>query len=267
MDNEYAVSQTGAVVSRRVPRQLAPAQAPSRSWLRYAVVAAIASALGGVWLWRHDPPARHKDAPIRARTQGDESHDAPERAPRVAASVAARGPSPVDQRAAAEVFREVFRGTPAEAVPGEQQPAREGALTGRAPAGSEEPLEPMPAPGTDADGGSPLNAYINKRIELDLMPQAKQCYEAAREVNSALAGRVVLFFRVVADRGSGKASHVEGARLASQDDSIQDPELAQCLVDAATSMRFGAPAKGFGETSIQYPLVFRPDAEAVPDGG
>lgn len=151
-------------------------------------------------------------------------------------------------------MREMFRRAQAAASQGEPVPSVDAA--GVVLNANEKPLDPIPAPGVLADGGTPFNDYVKQRIDTDLMPLAKDCYTTARVDNPSLAGKVVLYFRIVPNGSRG--SRVEGARVVEDASTINDPEFSRCLAESMASVRFGPPPAGHGESSIQYPLTFAP---------
>ena len=124
------------------------------------------------------------------------------------------------------------------------------------PTAEDQPLETIPSPEILPDGGAPFREYIQRRMNDDLMPLATACYDAARVANPELSGQVLIAFRIV-PTASG-ASVVQSARVMDQGSTIKDPEFWRCVTDSAESLPFGPPSKGFGESSIQYPLTFAP---------
>jgi TonB family protein len=81
------------------------------------------------------------------------------------------------------------------------------------------------------------------------------CYDAARQRDPKLEGRLLVSFTLDAAGGVKTVSHVP------ERSDIQDEAMGACVVATVQEMTFVASKRGL-ETAIQFPLVFRPGASA-----
>jgi hypothetical protein len=119
----------------------------------------------------------------------------------------------------------------------------------------------MPVLGLD-DAGNPKvdPEYIRKRVREDLFPLALDCYGEALKRDPKLAGKLVVYFRVIGDKKVGGV--VDDTRL-EEGTTIADPEMQTCVRESMMSVSFDAPPEGGGLTVV-YPIEFSPDD---PDSG
>lgn len=114
----------------------------------------------------------------------------------------------------------------------------------------------MPVLGLD-DAGNPRvdPDYIRKRVREDLFPLALDCYGTALKRDPKLAGKLVVYFRVIGDKKVGGV--VDEARL-EEGTTIADREMQTCVRESMMSVSFDAPP-GAGELTVVYPIEFSPD--------
>jgi hypothetical protein len=233
-----------------------------RAWRRLVVLLVIAATAALLYRWwqatsskaqrRSSPAAAGDDDDVSATGAAGASFAARES---VTDASAAHGGPKLD-RAQADRMREAIRALLAEA----------GAL---GLAG--EPIEaaaPVPAPafgsmpvlGLD-DAGNPRvdPKYIQARVREDLFPLALDCYSDALKRNPKLAGKLVVYFRVIGDHKVGGV--VDEARL-EDGTTIDDREMQTCVRESMMSVSFDAPPHD-GELTVVYPIEFAPDD---PDG-
>jgi hypothetical protein len=97
--------------------------------------------------------------------------------------------------------------------------------------------------------------YIRKRVHEDLFPLALDCYGTALKRDPKLAGKLVVYFRVIGDKKVGGV--VDEARL-EEGTTITDREMQTCVRESMMSVSFDAPP-GEGELTVVYPIEFSPD--------
>jgi hypothetical protein len=244
--------------SKNLPEPTPP---PSRIvWLVGGAL--IIALLVSVWIWRGKRDASQK--PKASASAQDTSETQETQGPNARPAPQPRGLTPEQRQQQEEAMREMLRRAQQNAQNGEAPAGGGGG--GPAPlAANEKPLDPLPKPGVLDDGGSPFNDYIKKRMQEDMMPRARECFDSAKVDNPGLTGRVVLSFRIVP--AGPRGSVVQGARVVDDTSTLKDPELARCLAESAGSVRFGPPPEGYGETTLQYPLDFPlPDPDAGSEG-
>jgi len=113
-----------------------------------------------------------------------------------------------------------------------------------------------------SDAGRLDRAYIQKRIQEDFVPLAKECYEAALERDAKLGGKLVFSFVIAGDEDVGGI--VESAEI-DPSSTLVEKELVYCLRESLLSLSFEPPKQG-GVVSVTYPFVFSPD-DPEPDSG
>jgi hypothetical protein len=94
--------------------------------------------------------------------------------------------------------------------------------------------------------------YIRARIQEDLVPIAKECYESALEDEPKLAGRLVMKFAIVGDEDVGGV--VEEANVDPESD-IKHVDLLECMKESMLALSF-PPPEGGGRVEVTYPFVF-----------
>jgi hypothetical protein len=118
--------------------------------------------------------------------------------------------------------------------------------------------------GGAAEAEEPLGTldkdYIRSRIQDDLVPIAKECYESALEDEPKLGGKLVMKFAIVGDEEVGGV--VEEADVDPTSD-IKHPELLECMKESMLALSF-APPEGGGRVEVTYPFQFASDGP--PDG-
>jgi len=187
------------------------------------------------WIWRSSAPT--DAAPVTA---------APEKAPPTAKRDVAR-PS---------------RGNPPEAEPPritERDRAKTDALRlalrerqtrrGGSRGSADEPADEEPLGTLDKD-------YIRARIQEDLVPIAKECYESALEDEPKLGGKLVMKFAIVGDESVGGV--VEEADADPTSD-IKHADLLECMKESMLALSF-PPPEGGGRVEVTYPFEFSSDA-------
>ncbi len=96
--------------------------------------------------------------------------------------------------------------------------------------------------------------YVQKHIQEDFLPLAKECYEAALERDASIAGRLVLSFSIVGDDAVGG---IVEAVESTKDSNISEKELVYCIRESMLSMTFEPPENG-GTVSVVFPFVLNP---------
>jgi hypothetical protein len=119
----------------------------------------------------------------------------------------------------------------------------------------------MPVFGLDDEGNPSLDPeYIQARVREDLVPLARDCYSSsALKRNDKLAGKLVIYFRIIGDRKVGGV--VDEAKLVDGT-TIDDREMQTCIRESMMSVSFEAPPHD-REVTVVYPIDFAPDE---PDG-
>ncbi|MEM9457302.1 MAG: AgmX/PglI C-terminal domain-containing protein [Myxococcota bacterium] len=102
--------------------------------------------------------------------------------------------------------------------------------------------------------GSLTKEYIQERVREDLLPLATECYAMALEDDDALAGRLVMQFRIVGEPDVGGI--VQEVQMA-EDSEIQHADLVECMRESMMSVSFDPPEDG-GTLVVHYPFVFEP---------
>jgi len=230
-----------------------------RSWRLITTVLVIVATAYLLYRWWDRVSSRPQRAARPAALEDD-----PEVATTSTAATRSPGPGaaeggsrPMLDRARADQMREEIRALLAEAgvlgLAGEP-------IEGAAPAPAL-PFASMPVLGLD-DGGNPRvdPKYIQKRVQEDLFPLALDCYSSALKRNAKLAGKLVVYFRVIGDHKVGGV--VDEARLVDGT-TIDDNEMQTCVRESMMSVSFDAPPQD-GELTVVYPIEFSPDD---PDAG
>jgi len=233
-----------------------------RTWRRAVVVLMVVATalLAYRWWERASSKAQRRSGAAMAESQDDEPNTG------AAAAVPAPNESSLDagvshgpklDRAQADRMREAIRGLLAEAgvlgMSGEPIEAAAPAPTFA--------FGSMPVLGLD-DAGNPRvdPKYIQARVREDLFPLALDCYNDALKRNPKLAGKLVVYFRIIGDRKVGGV--VDEAKLVDGT-SIDDREMQTCVRESMMSVSFDAPPHD-GEVTVVYPIEFAPDE---PDSG
>jgi hypothetical protein len=188
-------------------------------WL-LATLTGMGTLAAGSWLLRSSTVSGPAELPVEAGAQDE---------------VSSATPLPPDPALAAGLQR-AFGALYGPALPGED------AATGVARFGV--------WPETDA--GAEL--YVQNRLGQDLLPLAKQCYDAARARNPDLRGRVMLGFVVLGDGSAGVIDEVTIDRDAS---TLDEPGMEECLRQSLMTVGFATPPDG-GKITLSYPLDFAP---------
>jgi hypothetical protein len=106
-----------------------------------------------------------------------------------------------------------------------------------------------------AEQGTLDRDYIKARIQEDLVPIAKECYESALEDDPKLGGKLVMKFAIVGDEEVGGV--VEEADVDATSD-IKHPDLLECMKESMLALSF-APPEGGGRVEVTYPFTFASD--------
>ena len=234
-----------------------------RTWRRLVVVLMVVATglLAYRWWERASSKAQRHGAAAMAESQDEEPNAG------AAAAVPAPHESLLDagvshgkprlDRAQADRMREAIRNLLAEAgvLGGSGEPVEAAAPAPTFAFGS------MPVLGLD-DAGNPRvdPKYIQARVREDLFPLALDCYGDALKRNPSLAGKLVVYFRIIGDRKVGGV--VDEAKLVDGT-SIEDREMQTCVRESMMSVSFDAPPHD-GEVTVVYPIEFAPDE---PDSG
>lgn len=233
-----------------------------RVWRRLVVILVIAATAVLLYRWwqmeassgqRRGSPASANDDPEGIATGGTGAF-LPARE-RVTDAGTQHGGPKLD-RAQADRMREAIRALLAEAgVLGLAGDPIEAAAPAPAPT-----FGSMPVLGLD-DAGNPKvdPKYIQARVREDLFPLALDCYGDALKRNPKLAGKLVVYFRVIGDHKVGGV--VDEAKL-MDGTTIDDGEMQTCVRESMMSVSFAAPPED-GELTVVYPIEFSPDD---PDG-
>jgi hypothetical protein len=233
-----------------------------RVWRRLVVILVIAATAALLYRWwqtassksqRRGSPTRANDDPeVTATGAAGASFPARESA----SDAGTQHGGPKLDRAQADRMREEIRALLAEAgvlgLAGE--PIEAGAAVPAPTFGS------MPVLGLD-DAGNPRvdPKYIQARVREDLFPLALDCYSDALKRSPKLAGKLVVYFRVIGDHKVGGV--VDEAKLVDGT-TIDDREMQTCVRESMMSVSFDAPPHD-GELTVVYPIEFAPDD---PDG-
>ena len=202
------------------------------------------------WIWRSSTPT--DAAPATA---------APEKAPPTAKQTP-REPGAGDGETAKRDVARPSRGNPPEAEPPritERDRAKTDALRlalrerqtrrGGSRGSADEPADEEPLGTLDKD-------YIRARIQEDLVPIAKECYESALEDEPKLGGKLVMKFAIVGDESVGGV--VEEADADPTSD-IKHADLLECMKESMLALSF-PPPEGGGRVEVTYPFEFSSDA-------
>lgn len=109
-----------------------------------------------------------------------------------------------------------------------------------------------------AEQGTLDKDYIRARIQEDLVPIAKECYESALEDDPKLAGKIVMQFGIAGDDEVGGV--VDEASV-DPSSTLTHPALGECMRESMMSLSF-PPPEGGGRVAVTYPFEFSPDAPA-----
>lgn len=205
------------------------------------------------WIWRSSAPAPQPAAEPPATKAPSRPTATPNREPRDPASkpapTTAAEPPPTEPTTAAEPPRTTRRdrsSTDALRLALRDR-HRSGGGGGRGKGSELEDDEPVP--------GTLDKDYIRTRIQDDLVPIAKECYESALEDQPELGGKVVMKFSIVGDESVGGV--VDEANVDPTSD-ITHPDLLECMRESMLSLSF-PPPEGGGTVSVTYPFVFAAD--------
>lgn len=114
----------------------------------------------------------------------------------------------------------------------------------------------MPVLGVDEAGNAKVDPkYIQARVREDLFPLALDCYTDALKRTPTLAGKLVVYFRVIGDHKVGGV--VDEAKLVDGT-TIDDRDMQTCVRESMMSVSFDAPPQD-GELTVVYPIEFSPD--------
>ncbi len=96
--------------------------------------------------------------------------------------------------------------------------------------------------------------YIQARLEEDMIPGARHCFNRLLVDNPGYSGTVIMKFSIVADEELGGV--VEEVSL-GESAGIKDEGMRSCLEDAMYELMFDPPEAG-GSVQVEYPLEFEP---------
>lgn len=111
------------------------------------------------------------------------------------------------------------------------------------------------ADGDEPPGGTLDKDYIRARIQEDLVPIAKECYESALEDEPKLGGKLIMKFAIVGDEDVGGV--VEEADVDPTSD-ITHADLLECMKESMLALSF-PPPEGGGRVLVTYPFSFASD--------
>jgi hypothetical protein len=228
-----------------------------RGWRRLVVLLVIAATAGLLYRWWQTASSRARRASTPSANGEDDDPTgtgsaagaAFAAAEKSSGSGAAHGGPKLD-RAQADRMREEIRALLAEAgvlaLAGEP-------IEAAAPAPT---YGSMPVLGVDDAGNAKVDPkYIQARVREDLFPLALDCYNDALKRTPKLAGKLVVYFRVIGDHKVGGV--VDEARLVDGT-TIDDREMQTCVRESMMSVSFDAPPQD-GELTVVYPIEFAPD--------
>ena len=233
-----------------------------RAWRRVVVILVIAVTAALLYRWwqaasskgqrRGSPAAANDDTEVIAPGAAGASSSSREGV----LDAGTQHAGPKLDRAQADRMREAIHALLAEAgVLGLAGEPIEAAAPASGPA-----FGSMPVLGLD-DAGNPRvdPKYIQARVREDLFPLALDCYSDALKRDPKLAGKLVVYFRVIGDHKVGGV--VDEAKLVDGT-TIDDREMQTCVRESMMSVSFDAPPHD-GEVTVVYPIEFAPDE---PDG-
>jgi hypothetical protein len=237
-----------------------------RTWRRVVIaVMVVATALLFYRWWRaasaragrppHETPENDEPEPAAAR-----SPHPPGAPPREQGGGSGNGETgPTLDRAKADRMREEIRALLADAglwaAGGE--PFDAGGPVTRPLFGS------MPVLGRDDAGNARVDPkYIQARVREDLFPLARGCYGDALKRDPKLAGKLVVYFRVIGDKKVGGV--VDETKILG-DTTIADAEMQTCVRESMMSVSFDAPPDD-GELTVVYPILFSPEDDEAGAG-
>ena len=237
-----------------------------RTWRGLVIAVMVVLAFGFFYRWWRTASER-----AERRPHGTEEPEEPEPAvtlePRPPAAALRRNglppaepaPGPKLDRARADKMREEIRALLADAgmLLGAGEPIEAGAHV-TAPQ-----FAAMPVLGRDDAGNARVDPkYIQQRVREDLFPLARGCYGDALKRDPKLAGKLVVYFRVIGDRKVGGV--VDETKILG-DTTIADAEMQTCVRESMMSVSFDAPPDD-GELTVVYPIEFSPQDDDAGTG-
>ncbi|MDD9939571.1 MAG: AgmX/PglI C-terminal domain-containing protein [Myxococcales bacterium] len=115
---------------------------------------------------------------------------------------------------------------------------------------------PTPSRSEEPDGSDPPpeidKAYVRKAVRA-IAPLLAECYEAAREEDDSLSGRLVVEFDIEAERDAGGA--VERPRI-HESSTLTHPSLDECITETLYTLELPPVHAGGGAVHVRYPFEF-----------
>jgi hypothetical protein len=105
--------------------------------------------------------------------------------------------------------------------------------------------------GPSPDGASFGTEYVSQRIHDDYLPLMNDCYSEGLKKNPDLAGKLVIKIRIVGTKGTGGL--VDWVDTASEDNTLDDKDMIECLKQSMYSVTF-APPPDDGAVTVTIPV-------------
>ncbi len=90
---------------------------------------------------------------------------------------------------------------------------------------------------------------------IEIVPKVKQCYDEGLKRDPSLKGRLVVEFVIAAQDGQGRITTAEVQSGEDDDEFMNAPLTAQCVLQALGEAHF-PPPEGGGVVHVTYPFTF-----------
>lgn len=119
----------------------------------------------------------------------------------------------------------------------------------------------------NADGWGIEPSYIQAAVREQMRPMAIACYGDFLSRRPDAGGRMMLWFKIVADEKLGGVVEEDSDHDAGMvSEWSGDPAFETCVRESMMTVTFPPPAKG-GVVTVGYPMVFAPGDDEDEDGG
>jgi hypothetical protein len=102
--------------------------------------------------------------------------------------------------------------------------------------------------------------YIKDRIQEDLVPVARECYESALEDDPELGGKLLMKFTIIGAEEVGGV--VEDASIDELGSDLRNPFLEECMRESLMAVSFDEAPEDGGRVEVTYPFAFASDPDA-----
>lgn len=110
-------------------------------------------------------------------------------------------------------------------------------------------------------------AYIQAAMREQMFPMTKACYEDFLTRQPDAGGRVMLWFKIVADEKLGGVVEEDETHDGGMvDEWSGDEKMDTCLRESLLTVTFPPPARG-GVVTVGYPIALDPSSDEAEDGG